>query len=56
MLLKIVGTKTTSVIFMSDQWKPETLWDSRYLWTPLEIGDGKLWLPQPRPCKTWLRR
>lgn len=56
MLLKIVGTKTTSVIFMSDQWKPETLWDSRYLWTPLEIGDGKLWLPQPRPWKINIRK
>jgi hypothetical protein len=49
MLLKIVGTKSTSVIFMADQWKPKELWDSRYLWMPLQIGDGKLWLPAPKP-------
>jgi hypothetical protein len=51
MLLKITGTKTTSVIFMADQWKPKALWDSRYLWMPVEIGDGKLWLPEPKPWK-----
>jgi hypothetical protein len=48
MLLKITGTKTTSVIFMGDIWRPETQWNSRYLWMPLEIGDGKLRLPEPR--------
>jgi len=48
MLLKIVGTKTTSVIFMGDIWRPETQWDSRYLWMPLEIGGGKIKLPEPR--------
>jgi hypothetical protein len=48
MLLKVVGTKTTSVIFMGDIWKPKTQWDSRYLWMPLEIGDGKLTLPEPK--------
>ncbi len=49
MLLKVQGKKTTSVIFMGDIWKPRTQWDSRYLWMPLEIGDGKLWLPKPKP-------
>lgn len=49
MLLKVAGTKGTTVIFMGDIWKPETQWDSRYLWMPLEIGGGKLWLPEPRP-------
>ena len=48
MLLKVVGTKTTAVLFMGDIWKPQTQWDSRYLWMPLEIGDGKLWLPEPK--------
>ena len=38
MLLRIAGTKTTSVIFLADQWKPNDLWDSRYLWMPLRIG------------------
>ncbi len=48
MMLKVVGTKTTTVIFMGDIWKPKTQWDSRYLWMPLEIGEGKLWLPEPK--------
>jgi hypothetical protein len=51
MMLKVTGTKATTVIFMGDIWKPRTQWDSRYLWMPLEIGDGKLWLPEPKP---WL--
>jgi len=49
MLLKVVGAKTTTVIFMGDIWKPSTQWDSRYLWMPVEIGGGKLWLPEPKP-------
>jgi hypothetical protein len=48
-LLKVIGTKKTSVIFMADQWKRRSLWDSRYLWMPLEIGAGQLVLPQPQP-------
>jgi Glycosyl hydrolases family 43 len=48
MMLKVVGTKGTAVIFMGDMWKPWTQWDSRYLWMPLEIGDGKLRLPEPK--------
>jgi hypothetical protein len=48
MLVKVVGTKSTTVIFMGDIWRPQTQYDSRYLWMPLEIGDGKLTLPEPR--------
>jgi len=51
MMIKVVGTKGTTVLFMGDIWKPKTQWDSRYLWMPLEIGDGKLWLPEPKPFK-----
>lgn len=51
MLLKLKGTKTTSVIYMGDIWKPQMLWDSRYLWMPLVIGGGKLQLPAPAPWK-----
>jgi len=47
MLLKIVGSRQTAVIFMADQWRPQQLWDSRYLWMPVEIGDGGLYLPPP---------
>jgi hypothetical protein len=49
MLLKLKGTKKTSVIYMGDIWNPQALWDSRYLWMPLEIGDGRLHLPAPAP-------
>jgi hypothetical protein len=49
MLLKIVGAKASTVIFMGDIWKPARQWDSRYLWMPLEIGDGNMRLPQPKP-------
>ncbi|HYW44094.1 MAG TPA: family 43 glycosylhydrolase [Bryobacteraceae bacterium] len=49
MLLKVVGSKKTTVIFMGDIWKPRTQWDSRYLWMPVEIGGGKLWVPEPKP-------
>lgn len=49
MLIKVAGKKDTTIIFMADQWKPGTQWDSRYLWMPLEIGEGKLWVPEPKP-------
>ncbi len=49
MLLKITGTKDTTVLFMGDVWKPQAQWDSRYLWMPVEIGKGKLRLPAPEP-------
>jgi hypothetical protein len=48
MLLKVKGSKNTVIIFISDIWRPKQLWDSRYLWMPLEIGNGKLHLPPPR--------
>ncbi len=47
MLIKVTGTQTTSVIYVGDIWRPRTQWDSRYLWMPLQIGDGKLSLPEP---------
>jgi hypothetical protein len=49
MMLKVVGAKKTTVVFMGDVWKPQTQWDSRYLWMPLELGSGKLHLPEPKP-------
>lgn len=51
MMIKVAGSKKTTVIFMGDIWKPKTQHDSRYLWMPLEIGDGRLWLPEPKPWK-----
>ncbi|GAA4317217.1 family 43 glycosylhydrolase [Compostibacter hankyongensis] len=49
MMVKVVGSKKTTVLFLADQWKPAQQWDSRYLWMPLEIGNGKLRLPKPSP-------
>ncbi len=49
MLVKVAGSKKTTVIFMGDIWKPTALWDSRYLWMPLEMKDGSMHLPPPQP-------
>lgn len=49
MLLKVTGTKHTTVIFMGDIWKPEALWDSRYLWMPLRMQGGEMLLLPPAP-------
>ncbi len=52
-LLKITGTKQTTVIYLGDRWNPYDLSDRRYVWHPLEIGGGRLqlkprgWLPGP---------
>ena len=49
MLLKVTGSRKTTVIFMGDLWHPKALWDSRYFWMPLEMGDGSMHLPPPQP-------
>jgi hypothetical protein len=49
MLLKVKGSKATTIIFMGDIWHPRELWDSRYLWMPLEMGNGSMHLPPPHP-------
>jgi hypothetical protein len=49
MMVKVVGSKTITVIYLGDRWKPKTQWDSRYLWMPLKIGGGEMSLPAPRP-------
>ena len=49
MLIKVSGTKSTTIIFMADKWNPDNQWNSRYLWMPVKIGEGKLWVPEPRP-------
>ena len=50
-LVKVVGTERTTVIYAGDRWRPEEHWDSRYIWMPLEIGQGALGLPEPRPWR-----
>jgi hypothetical protein len=49
MLLKVAGSKKTTVLFMGDIWKPRDLWDSRYLWMPLEIDGSAMRLQPPQP-------
>jgi len=49
MLVKVTGTKKTTVIYMGDIWKPKQLWDSRYFWMPLEMDGGAMHLPAPQP-------
>jgi hypothetical protein len=49
MLLKVAGSKKSTVIFMGDIWKPKELWDSRYLWMPLDMQNGSMHLPAPQP-------
>ncbi|HEX3357070.1 MAG TPA: family 43 glycosylhydrolase [Tepidisphaeraceae bacterium] len=46
-LLKIVGNKTTTVMYMGDVWNPQKLCDSRYMWLPATIGNGKFSIPTP---------
>lgn len=52
-LLKIVGTRQTTVIYLGDRWDPYDLSASRYVWHPLELGGGRLalrprgWVPGP---------
>jgi hypothetical protein len=48
-LLEVIGTQRSDVIFMGDMWKSKSLWDSRYLWMPLNIQDGTVSLPAPKP-------
>jgi len=49
MLLKVAGSKVTTVIFMGDIWRPKQLWDSRYFWMPLDLKGGEMRLPAPTP-------
>jgi hypothetical protein len=53
-LLKVNGSRRTTVIYMGDVWRPFELHESRYLWYPLEISCGALalkprqgWMPGP---------
>ncbi len=52
MLLKVDGPEDRDVvIFIGDIWKPKALWDSRYLWMPMKVDDGKMELPSPAPWR-----
>jgi len=53
MLLKVGGSETTTVLFLADWWThkdhPLVLSDARYVWMPAEIGNGRFWVPEPKP-------
>jgi len=39
--LRIVGKKKTTSLYLGDQWDSDSLWESRYIWLPMEIDDKK---------------
>lgn len=39
--LRISGTKKTTYLYIGDQWDSNSLWESRYIWLPMEIDDTK---------------
>lgn len=43
-VLPVVGKKN-AFIFMADRWKPKNLLDSRYIWLPVDLQDGKITVP-----------
>ena len=51
MMVKVTGSAATgaktTVIYVGDMWKPKELWDSRYVWMPVEIGGGRMKVPKP---------
>lgn len=48
-ILPVVGSKTTSYIYIGDRWKSKNLTDSRYIWLPLTISSGALSVPADQP-------
>ncbi|UPX13125.1 uncharacterized protein EKO05_0003651 [Ascochyta rabiei] len=39
--LRINGTKKTTYLYLGDQWDSISLWESRYIWLPVEIDEAK---------------
>ncbi|KAF4552568.1 Hypothetical protein D9617_9g023570 [Elsinoe fawcettii] len=39
--LRINGTEKTTYLYIGDQWDSNSLWESRYIWLPMEIDDDK---------------
>ncbi|KAI5198828.1 carbohydrate-binding module family 35 protein [Aureobasidium subglaciale EXF-2481] len=37
--LRISGTKRTTWLYLGDQWDSNSLWESRYIWLPVDIDD-----------------
>ncbi|KAF9269122.1 galactan 1,3-beta-galactosidase [Marasmius fiardii PR-910] len=39
--LTIEGTKQTTHLYIGDQWDMNSLWESRYIWLPMDLDDEK---------------
>jgi beta-xylosidase len=48
-IVTLKGKSTTSYIYLGDRWIPHNLSDSRYIWLPLQIGDGSMLLSSDQP-------
>lgn len=54
-LIKIAGSRKTTVIYVGDRWNREDLPNSRYIWMPLDIAGGTMRLAEPRPWRIDVR-
>ena len=48
-ILPVLGSKTTSYIYIGDRWKSRNLADSRYVWLPLTISSGVMSVTPDHP-------
>ncbi|KIA75513.1 hypothetical protein HK57_00012 [Aspergillus ustus] len=39
--LRIEGSKKTTYLYIGDQWDSNSLWESRYIWLPVDIDERK---------------
>lgn len=39
--IRIEGTKKTTYLYIGDQWDSNSLWESRYIWLPVDIDERK---------------
>ncbi|KAL4938794.1 hypothetical protein BDV06DRAFT_231531 [Aspergillus oleicola] len=39
--IRIEGSKKTTYLYIGDQWDSNSLWESRYIWLPMEIDERK---------------
>ncbi|KAL3473701.1 glycosyl hydrolase [Aspergillus californicus] len=39
--IRIKGTKKTTYLYLGDQWDSNSLWESRYIWLPVDIDERK---------------
>jgi len=44
-ILPVSGSLGTTYMYVGDRWHPDNLGDSRYIWLPLTLGPGSMYLP-----------